>query len=342
MEKKDYYSILGVDRNASQDDIKKAFRQLTVKWHPDKWVNASESEKKHAEEQFKEINEAHAVLSDPEKRAKYDQFGDASFEGMPFNPFVDLDELFNLHRRQQSVPRGSNINVSVEITMEESYNGGEKKINVPKDKLCSHCNGTGDDSGKSAECPYCHGTGKISQTNRNGNNFVMFQTPCPHCNGTGKIISNPCRVCGGSGIVREFEEMTIMIPPGVWNGAKIGIDGEGNAPLQGNGIKGSLIITFIVKPREGFDRDGFNLIAYLDLNLKEAWLGCEKIVYILNGESVKVKVPELTEDGKEFVFYGRGFSNSEGTGNLIVKVRYVVPTSLTTKQKKLLNDFYDV
>lgn len=354
----DYYEILGVPRNASDDDIKKAYRKLVGKWHPDKWVNGTDEEKKTAEEKIKQINEANSVLSDPEKRKNYDMFGSADGAaqgggfpggfsgGFPggFNPFDDDFDPF--HRRSRKrVEKGSDIMAKVTITMAESYTGIDKReIRIQKSDRCSHCNGTGSEDGKTHACPHCGGTGWITQSRfQNGISFSN-STQCPYCHGTGTVITTPCHKCGGSGLESHDETITISIPAGVFDGAQMGFMGKGNAPMGGEGINGDLIVVFNVLDEPSFKRDGLNLVTELELSLLDAWEGCKKSVHLIDGTKVNVTVPKGSRDGDTVVVSGKGFPdpNYHRRGDFIVIVRYRVPTKITKEQKRLLEDFYRI
>lgn len=343
MAEKDYYSILGVDRNASEEDIKSAYKKLAMKYHPDRWSSASETEKKEAEEKFKEINEANSVLSDPDKRRNYDNFGtDEGFAG--FDPF---DMMGGFGRR---VERGEDIVADVTITLKEAFNGVTKDVAVNKRKPCSHCNGTGSEDGKDTTCPYCHGTGQQVSVQRSGNWMSQSMQTCPYCHGTGRIVKNPCKYCNGSGYEFDTDTISINIPRGVSEGVQIRMQGMGYPPRRSNGINGDLIIVVHVIESDGYKRVENDVVYTLKLTLEEAWLGCKKTVQNLNGKEISVKIPELTKCGSRFVSRGEGFEGVSQTlfgshpykGNFVIIVDYDVPKKLTKKQKELLSEFYKV
>lgn len=337
---KNYYEILGVDKNASDSDIKKAYRKLAAQWHPDRWVNATEEEKKTAEEKIKEINEANSVLSDPEKRKNYDMFGNAEpgfDEG--FDPF----EGFNPFGRRQRVEKGEDIVAYVDLTMLESFTGvRNKEVKVNKKEPCKHCNGTGNEDGKEHKCPHCNGTGRIVKTQGGTNTFFQTITTCPYCRGTGKEVTKPCKECKGSGFSDSYETKKFDIPAGVFDGADMVIQGHGSLPKNRNGMPGDLHLMIHVSNDRNFIREENDLVYILELNLYEAWCGCEKTVYRIDGQQYRIKINERTEDGYEIIKYGAGFEDvrMRERGNFIIRVKYKTPTKITKEQKKLLEEFY--
>lgn len=340
---KDYYEVLGVNRNASEDDIKKAYRKLAAKWHPDRWVNATAEEKKTAEEKIKEINEANSVLSDAEKRRNYDMFGSAEPQPGGFGDDFDPFSGFNPFGPRKRVERGDDISAYVTLTMAEAYSGVSKKeISINKRKPCSHCNGTGSEDGKDHKCPHCNGTGRLVQSSRNGNAFYQTITDCPYCNGTGKTFSTPCKHCHGTGFEDSFEKQLIDIPAGVFDGADMVLQGHGSMPKSGNGIPGNLHIIVKVTPDANFTREDNDLVYTLYLTLLEAWDGCEKTVYRIDGKQHKLKINSGTKEGDKIVKYGEGFEDVRmgGRGNFVIKIKYKVPSKITKEQRKLLEEFY--
>lgn len=341
---KDYYEILGVNRNATDDEIKKAYRKLAAKWHPDRWVNATEEEKKTAEEKIKEINEAYSVLSDSEKKQNYDMFGsaDAQHEGFDgFDPF----EGFNPFGRRRRVERGEDITAYANITLAEAYTGiKHKEIRVAKKVKCAHCNGTGSEDGKEHKCSHCNGTGRIVQSSRNANAFFQTITDCPYCRGTGKEYSKPCKECGGTGFVNEYETRYYDIPAGVFDGADFVLSGEGNKPKSNDGVPGDMHIVFTVSKDPNFERENNDLVYTLYLTLLEAWCGCDKTIYRIDGKQHKISIKEGTKDGDTVVKYGEGFEDPRSgmRGNFVIRIKYKVPEKITKEQKRLLEEFYKI
>lgn len=345
---KDFYEILGVSKDASEEEIKKSYKRAAMKWHPDRWVNGTDEEKKAAEEKFKEISEAYEVLSDPQKRANYDN-GDFEFDGPGIDP-MDIfrrmsgmdDGFFGHFGFGQRVKKGRDIRVRVRITIEESYRGGTKEIEINKETQCSHCHGTGSDDGRDTKCPHCGGKGVINHTQQLGpGQFQMFQEPCGFCHGTGRVITKPCRVCGGSGITIKSEKLTINIPMGVASGMSMRLQGLGNSIPDGP--NGDLIVTFEVLDSDYFKcPDGINLIHYEEVPFNEALLGFTKKFKCIDGSEVEVKVPELTQHGTPFIFSGKGMPdvNGRGYGDYAVVINYKLPSKLTDKQKNMLLSFY--
>lgn len=352
---KDYYEILGLSKNANDEDIKKAHRKLVTKWHPDKWVNGTPEEKKAAEEKIKEINEAYAVLSDKDKRRQYDMFGTTDeTDGGGFNPFDrfrdmggfddDFDPFMGFGRRHRRVERGTDILAEVVLTMAESYSGVKgKTITIKKKNVCEKCHGTGAENGGKKQCPHCNGTGKYVKVNRNGNTLFQQITPCPHCGGSGEIIENPCPECHGTGFVENEQVITIDIPAGIFNDAQMIVPGKGNPPRTKDGVNGDLHIVFTVKDDAVFRRSDLDLVRDLDLTLLEAWDGCKKEVELVDGSKIKITVPKGSRDGNHLRARGKGFKNpNDGrqVGDFIAVVRYAVPNKITDRQRKLLEDFY--
>lgn len=337
MEQKDYYEILGVNRDASQDEIQKAFRKKSMEYHPDRHINDSEEDKKIAEEKFKEINEANSVLSDPKKRSNYDNFGTEDdfvdpFEG--FDPFAGFRKKSN---------KGEDIVAEVIIDEKEAFVGVKKNVEIKREKQCTHCNGTGSADGKDTACPHCHGTGRIKNVQKNGFMTMVQESYCPHCHGTGKIITNPCTHCGGTGIEYDIETIPFDIPAGIFDGATIVGEGLGNASKSG-GINGDLYIKVRILSCGDFKRHNNDVITTIKLNLEEAWCGCEKTVYNVDGSSIKIKIPELSPCRKEIVSYGKGYADPRTgqKGNFIAIVDYEIPKKLSKEQKELLKKFYEL
>ena len=354
---KDYYEILGVKRDATEEEIRKAYRKLVAKWHPDKWVNGTDEEKRTAEEKIKEINEANDVLSDAEKRRNYDMFGSAEGGGMGGSGmggdgdwrdwFAGFGDDFNpFGRKERRVEKGADILVDVTITMAESYTGVKgKELKIKKNVPCKHCNGTGSADGKTHDCPHCNGTGRYVKSSRQGNAFFQTITDCPYCHGTGKENTTPCPHCHGLGVTQEETSIKVDIPAGIFEAAQMGIQGMGDSPRSKDGINGNLLIRFHVMRENAFRRNGLDLIHDIDLTLLEAWDGCETTVPLVDGTAVRLKVPKGSREGDSIRVSGKGFkdpNNPYATGDFIVNVRYKVPEKITKEQRKLLEQFYKI
>lgn len=355
MENKDFYDILGVNRDASEEEIKKAYKKAAMQWHPDRWVSGTEEEKKTAEEKFKAISEAYEVLSDPQKRSTYDNGGMDFNAGGGIDPmdlfrrmaggagFFDDDESFfgPFGRRGRRVKRGEDIRVTVTISLKEAFEGGTKIVDIEKKHPCSHCKGTGSEDGKDTKCPHCNGRGVIAHTQQLGpGQFQMFQEPCGFCHGTGKVITNPCRVCGGSGFEVTKEKEKINIPAGVATGMSMAIPGLGNSIPDGE--NGNLIVVFKVIEDPYFTRpDDINLIHYEEVPFNEALLGFKKKFRCIDGTEVEVNAPELTPHGQAFFFKGKGMPdvNGRGVGDYAVVINHKLPNKLTEAQKNILKNF---
>ena len=355
MDNKGYYKILGVSENASQEEIKKSYRKLASQWHPDKFVGKSEKEQKEAEEKFKEIAEAYDVLGDENKRQQYDNGGSFDFNGFdPFDifrqhfsggmggPFEAFFGAQNTGAHPRVKRQGTDVNITVTLTLKEAYQGATKIVDVTKTIPCLDCNGSGSADGRKTTCPQCHGTGVITETRTSGNMFFQSSHPCPSCNGTGEINKNPCKKCGGSGVKKETVKEKVTIPAGVADGMVMTIPERGNSPV-GGGNNGHLNVHFSVKEDPYFTRvDQLNIVHYEEVPFIDALLGIEKEFECLDGTKVKIKLPELTKDGQAFFQKGKGMpdvNNPSKRGDYAVVVKYKYPNKLTKKQKKILEDF---
>lgn len=343
-EKKNYYEILGIteeEKNLTgksfNDCVSKKYKKLALQWHPDRWVNGTDEEKKTAEEKFKEISEAYSILSDETKRKQYDN-GGRSFEDMDMSVFFRDFNPFGGFRRQR---KGNDIQYMVTVTLQEAYSGCKKTISVPYDKPCPHCNGTGSEDGKTHKCPHCNGTGQIVY--RKNMNGMMFQsaTICPHCHGTGSVIKKKCKECDGTGFVKEYKDIEITVPKGIRTNMAMAMEGMGEH--IDNGLPGDLVIVFNVTEDNYFStNDGVNLIHTESVDFNKALLGCDVECKTVDGSIIKVKVPECTKDGEAFTYQGKGMPvlNHPGRyGSYTVVVKYIYPNKLTDEQKNKLKNF---
>lgn len=356
-EKRDYYEVLGVGKSASADEIKKAYRQLALKYHPDR-----NPDDKEAEEKFKEAAEAYSVLSDADKRARYDRYGFAGMNGGSasggaggFGGFGDFDLndiLSNVFGRgfdfggfggfggsgggRPARQRGSNIRVKVKLSLPEIAKGVKKKIKVNKYIACDHCHGSGSENGATETCPTCHGRGQVLKTVNSFFGQMQTASPCPTCGGTGQIIKNKCSHCQGEGIVKGEEIIDIEIPAGVGNDMQLSVRGKGNAGPR-NGVSGDLIIVIEEEPHAEFERDGNNLIYNLFLTIPEAVLGTQAEVPTIDGK-VRVKVAPGTQSGKVLRLRGKGLPdiNGRGNGDMLVYVNVWIPKKISKDEEKLL------
>ena len=360
-DKRDYYEVLGVQKGASDDEIKKAYRKLAKKYHPD--VNKDNPE---AAEKFKEAGEAYAVLSDDDKRAKYDQFGFAGVDpsygaggagGAGFGGFDmgDLGDLFgsffgggfggsgrSTSSRRNAPQRGESIRQSVMLSFEEAAFGCEKEISIDRVEACDECGGTGAAKGTSPEtCPNCRGTGVVTQTQRTPLGMFQSQGACPNCHGTGKIIKKPCAKCGGAGRVRKTRKFKVNIPAGIDEGQSIQQRGQGSAGANG-GPSGDLFVTVSIRPHPIFTREGQNVMVDIPISFAQAALGDTLQVPTIDGR-VEYKVPEGTQPVTVFRMKGKGIQNinGRGRGDQFVRVTIEVPKNLSEKQRKLLREFED-
>ncbi len=349
--KRDYYEILGVAKNASQDDIKKAYRQLARKYHPD--VNKDD---KNAEEKFKELSEAYTVLSDPGKRDTYDRFGHDAFDPTKnpgFGGFEDMGgfgDLFDLifgssggGRRRTGPQRGADREVRMDISFEDAVFGLEEEIEITRIENCDKCKGSGaEPNSKITKCPTCNGSGQVRTVQSTP--FGRFETvrPCNKCHGEGTIIEKPCSTCRGSGKVRKNRKINVRIPAGIDTGSRLRIQGEGEEGIRG-GRPGDLYITIVVRPHASFRRDGYTLIGTVAINFVQATLGAEVEIPLLGGATHRLHIPEGTQPGDILTVKGKGIPHlhSSRIGDLKIMVEVKIPTKLTKRQKELLEEFYD-
>lgn len=358
-QKRDYYEVLGVSKGTSDDEIKKAYRKLAKKYHPD--MNPGDKE---AEGKFKEVNEAYSILSDKEKRARYDQFGHAGVDpnygaggpGGGFGGFdmgdIDLGDIFGSFfgggfggfggggQRRNGPQKGESLRANLTITFEEAAFGCEKEINLNRTEECDACHGSGCEPGTTAEtCPDCRGTGVVRVQQRTGGFAFSSTAPCSRCRGTGKIIHSPCKSCGGSGSVKKSKRITVTIPAGIDDGQAISLRGQGNAGKNG-GPAGDLIVGVRVKPHPQFRRDGTTVLYEQPVSFFQAAMGAELEIPTIDGK-VKYTLPAGTQPGTTFRLRGKGIPElrGRGRGDQYVTVRVQVPTSLNSEQKEALRAF---
>jgi len=359
--KRDYYEVLGVKKDASKSDLKKAFYKLAKKYHPD-----ANPDDKEAEAKFKEANEAYQVLSDDEKRAQYDQLGPEAFEqatqggggagqdpfggfgGFGQGGFGGFEDIFGdifggggRRQRQQNGPqRGADMRFDMEISFEEAAFGVTKEIKITRDQQCEHCHGQGAEPGSSVEtCSECHGTGYVRYAQQTMFGQMINERPCGKCHGEGKIIKNPCKKCYGKGTVKGSKPLTVKIPAGVDDGTRVRVADEGGAGQKG-GPSGDLYVYLYVRPHKVFQRDGVNVICEVPINIVQATLGAEIQVPTLDGK-VTMKIPEGTQPGRVLRLKGRGIPSLRGgqRGDQLVRVKVIIPTKLNENQKEALRRF---
>ena len=357
--KRDYYEVLGLQKGASEEEIKKAYKKLARKYHPD--MNPGDKE---AEEKFKEVNEANEVLSDPEKKARYDQFGFAGVDpsygagaggayggGMDFD-FGDLGDIFGSFfgggfggsRANPNAPqRGESLRTSVSITFEEACFGCEKDVIIERVEQCDECRGSGCEKGTTAEvCAECGGRGVVQRRQQTPLGFMASTAPCPKCGGRGKIIHKPCKTCGGRGQVRKRKTIKVSIPAGIDNGQTISLRGQGNAGKNG-GSAGDLLIVVAVRPHDIFRREGTSILCEAPITFAQAALGAELEIPTIDGK-VKYTIPEGTQSGTTFRLKGKGVPGMGGRarGDQYVTVYIETPRNLNREQKAALKKFSEL
>jgi molecular chaperone DnaJ len=348
---KDFYKTLGVEKNANADEIKKAYRKLALKYHPDQNKDNPE-----AEEKFKELNEAYDVLKDEQKRAAFDRFGAAAFDGsmgptggaggfsgFGGGAFTDIfEDMFGEFmgggrggaKGRGGPQRGSDMQYTLEVSLEDAFKGKEVTIKIPVNDTCDICSGSGAEPGTSAGgCSTCDGAGRIRQQQ----GFFTIERTCPTCNGAGKVISNPCKKCQGQGRIRKDKTLKVKIPAGVDTGRRIRLSGEGEAGLMG-GPRGDLYVLLAVKPHKLFKRDGANLHCRVPITVTRAALGGDVEVPTIEGSAAKVKVPAGTQTGQQFRLKGKGMTvlGSDARGDLYIDIFVETPVNLSKKQQDVL------
>ena len=365
MAKRDYYEVLGVDKSATEDEIKKAYRKIAIKYHPDRNPG-----NKEAEEKFKEAAEAYDVLRDPQKRQQYDQFGfngpQGGFGGFGGGAGMDMNDIFSMFgdifgghgggfsgfsgfggsgEGGQRVNRGTDLRVKVKLTLAEIATGVTKKFKIRKDIECEACHGSGCEAGSKPEtCPTCHGSGFTIKTVRSMFGMMQTQAPCPDCQGQGTIIKNKCKVCGGQGIVKGDEVVEINIPAGVEDGMVVTVRGKGNAG-RNNGVNGDIQVVILEEKSDIFEREGQDLYYNLVLDFATATLGGEVDVPTIDGGKTTIKIEPGTQPGKQIRLRGKGLpavsGYGYGKGDIIVNITVFVPKTLSKEEKQLVEKFRD-
>lgn len=376
-EKRDYYEVLGVAKNASADEIKKAYRKMAIKWHPDKYANESEAVRKDAEEKFKEAAEAYDVLSNADKRARYDQFGHSmgpqgfggggggqgGFGGFGgFGGGFSMEDIFEQfgdifggrggfgggfegatgRQPRKHVNRGTDLRITVKVTLKDIANGVDKKLKIPKLVACPHCNGTGAKDGTAFHtCNRCHGTGYVTTVQNTFIGQVQSQSVCPECNGEGKVVTEQCSYCHGQGVEKKEEIISFHIPAGVEDGMTLTLRGQGNAP-RGGGVNGDLLVKIQEEKDPELIRDGNDLIYNLMLDFPTAAMGGTAEVPTIDGRA-RLKIAPGTQPGKVLRLRGKGLPqyDSSTKGDLLVNVMVYVPENLTDAEKAALESIKD-
>ena len=353
MAKADYYETLGVSRDASAEELKKAYRKLAMKYHPDR-----NPDDKSAEQTFKDVNEAYGVLRDKQKRAAYDQFGHAAFDGAAAGAgaagaggfdfssgFADIfEEMFGDfmggHRGGGPGTRGSDLRYNLEISLEEAFSGSQTQIRVPTLVSCPSCKGSGAEGGaQPVTCPSCHGRGRI----RAQQGFFTIERTCPACQGEGQVLSNPCKTCGGAGRTRKEKTLSVSIPAGVAEGTRIRLAGEGEAGQRG-APAGDLYLFISVRPHRFFHRDGTNIHCRVPIAMTTAALGGAIEVPTVGGKRARVTIPAGTQTGEQFRLRGKGMPvlHSKARGDMYIEVAVETPVNLDKRQKALLKEFEEL
>ena len=345
--KRDYYEVLGVDRSAGENELKKAYRKLARQYHPD--ANPGDE---GAEEKFKEVADAYDILGDPEKRARYDQFGHAGTDpnmGGGFGDAGGFGDIFDMFfggggsTRRSGPQRGADLRYAMSLTFEEAVFGAEKEIQFPSDETCAHCQGSGAAPGTHpTTCSQCHGSGQVKTIQRTPFGQIQTARTCPVCNGEGRTVSTPCSECHGQGKIRKVKTLKIKVPPGSEDGLNLRLSGDGEAGAKG-GPPGDLYIVLSVKPHSFFEREGYDIYCEVPITFVQAALGAEINVPTVDG-TVKMKIPEGTQTSTVFRLKGHGVPHRRGSGRGDQHVRTILttPTKLNDRQKKLLREFGEV
>ncbi len=363
--KRDYYEVLGISKNATDAEIKKAFRKMVMKYHPDR----NRDNPKEAEEKMKEVNEAYSILSDPQKKAQYDQFGHAAFDGAAggaggaggfggfggggFGGAGGFGDIFGdifgdmfggaaggSRARRRGPERGADLRYNLTISFEEAAFGKTVELNIPRTAQCSSCHGTGAAAGSQPEtCPDCHGSGVVQSVQNTPFGRMVNQHPCSRCGGTGQIIKNPCKECGGKGVKNVRAKVEVKIPAGVDTGNRIRVAGEGEAGVRG-GATGDLYVYITVKPHKFFQREGSEVICEVPITFVQAALGDTIEVPTLDGK-VEMKIPAGIQSGTVMRLRGKGipYLRTTGRGDQHVRIKVLTPQKLTDRQKELLREF---
>ena len=366
-EKRDYYEVLGLDKSATADDIKGAYRKAALKWHPDRWVSGTDAEKKTAEEKFKEASEAYSVLSDPAKKQKYDQFGFAGVDGGAGQDwsqgFGNLNDILNNlfggafggafsgfggfggfgGQQGPKTPRGRDIRTRVKVTLEEIGKGCEKDVTIERNRPCKECGGRGTKNASDIKtCPICNGSGQVQNVVNSLFGRTISYSTCPQCSGTGKVVTNPCGKCKGQGVMRIKETIKVNIPAGVENGMEILARNEGHSAPMG-GTNGDLRIIVEEQPHNQLKRDGVNLFYTRVISITDAILGCEVGIPCLDG-TYKMKLDAGTQSGTVKRLNGKGLPSVNGyggRGDLYVKILVWIPRKLNKSDREIIENLRD-
>jgi molecular chaperone DnaJ len=366
-EKRDYYEVLGVDRKASEDEIKSAYRKLAIKYHPDRQAGKTDAEKKEAEDKFKEAAEAYEVLHDQQKRQQYDQFG-FNAPGGGFGGFsgggMNMDDIFSMFGdifgghsgggfggfggfggSSQRVYRGSDLRLKVKLSLQDIASGVTKKFKVREDVVCEKCSGTGAEGGSQPEtCPTCHGSGVVMRTVRSMFGMMQTQSECPTCHGEGTVIKNKCKACSGTGVVKGEKVVEINVPAGVEEGMVLNVHGKGNAGPH-NGVPGDIQVIIEEEKCDTFIRDKQDLVYNLLLDFPTAALGGEAEVPTIDGKKIALKIEPGTQPGKTVRLRGKGLpavqGYGSGKGDIVVNISVFVPKTLTKNERKAIEELRD-